>query len=242
MSATAAAVVDAPAARGALLGAAAVVIWNDVVDEGQERFYGWHDKEHIPERLALPGFLRGRRYRCRGHSPQWLTLYEADGLDVLTSPAYLERLNHPTPLTRATLPFFRNTSRAVCRIAVSRGASSGGSVLALRFDAPGADDARVRATMGGEVFAAALALNGVVACHLARADERASFIETAESKTRTFDVPAWVLLVEATTPEAAARARGLVETALVRDLGAAVRPDAAVYQLEISRLHGPAQP
>ncbi len=92
-----------PVEATALLGNAAVLIWNDVAPEGRDQFYRWHDREHIPERLALPGFLRGRRLACTGHSPEWLTIYEADDLDVLTSPEYLARLNAPTPATTATL-------------------------------------------------------------------------------------------------------------------------------------------
>ena len=72
-----------------LLGNAAVLIWNDVSHEGLSQFYEWHDKEHIPERLALPGFRRGRRLRCRNHSPEWLTIYEAADLSALVSPEYL---------------------------------------------------------------------------------------------------------------------------------------------------------
>ena len=45
-----------PARAGALLGDAVVLVWNDVADEGREQFYQWHDREHIPERLATPGF------------------------------------------------------------------------------------------------------------------------------------------------------------------------------------------
>ncbi len=92
---------------GALLGQAAVVIFNDVTPEGREAFYRWHDREHIPERLAIPGFRRGRRFGRRGHSPEWLTLYEADDLAVLTSRAYIDRLNAPTPATVSTVAHFR---------------------------------------------------------------------------------------------------------------------------------------
>jgi len=100
---------------GALLGQAAVVIFNDVTREGREAFYRWHDREHIPERLAIPGFRRGRRFGRRGHSPEWLTLYEADDLAVLTSRAYIDRLNAPTAATVSTVAHFRNTSRSICR-------------------------------------------------------------------------------------------------------------------------------
>ena len=45
----------------ALAGDGAILIWNDITDEGCAAFYDWHIAEHIPERVAIPGFLRGRR-------------------------------------------------------------------------------------------------------------------------------------------------------------------------------------
>ena len=93
--------------RWRAMGQGAVLIWNDVADEGRDPFYEWHDKEHVPERLAIPGFRRGRRSTRPSHSPEWFTMYEADDLSVVTSPRYLARLNAPTPATRRTLQYFR---------------------------------------------------------------------------------------------------------------------------------------
>ncbi len=45
-----------------LLGKAVVAIWNDILPEGRDNFIEWHNREHIPERVSIPGFLRGRRY------------------------------------------------------------------------------------------------------------------------------------------------------------------------------------
>ena len=75
----------------------------------------------------------------------------------------------------------------------------------------------------------------MVACHLFAADAQASFTDTAESRTRAFDVPAWVVLVEATRADAAERVRSLVAST---DLGSdiVIRDDAAVYTVEICRL------
>jgi hypothetical protein len=220
----------------ALLGDAAVLIWNDVAAEGREQFYAWHDKEHLPERLAIPGFRRGRRFIRPRHSPEWLTMYEADDLSVVTSPEYMARLNAPTEATASTLRHFRNTSRAVCRIVHSVGSSTGGHVLALRLSvAPAASGAMCR-YLCDEAFPRAMALTGVVACHLYAADEAASYLNTAESSTRRFDVPSWVLLCEASLAAAADKAKALIDCAEFERLGAAVRNDAAVYALEISRL------
>lgn len=227
---------DDAACAPALLGEAAVLIWNDVATEGRAQFYDWHDKEHIPERLAIPGFRRGRRYARPGHSPEWMTLYEARGIDVLTSSDYLTRLNTPTSLTRATLPYFRRTSRAVCRVACTQGSSSGGHVLALRLDGDAAAEEGFVSHMATEAFPRALGHTGIVACHLFASDRGGSFIDTAESRTRQFDVPAWVILVEATTAAAAEAARGHVDPVAVRERAVRLRDDGAVYTLEICRL------
>ena len=221
---------------GAWLGQAAVLIWNDVAQEGRAEFYEWHDKEHIPERLALPGFLRGRRLRRQGHSPEWLTIYEADDLSALVSPRYLARLNEPTPATVATLKHFRNTSRAVCRLVHSIGSSTGGHMLAVRFDVAAADAEAMRTYVQEEAFPRLAARTGVVAAHLLAADTSASYVNTAESSARAFDVPAWVLLCEASTSDAANEAVAAIDPGALARLGVRVRDDFPVYALEVSRL------
>ena len=219
----------------ALLGQAAVVIFNDVAPEGREEFYRWHDREHIPERLAIPGFRRGRRFGRRGHSPEWLTLYEADDLAVLTSPAYLERLNAPTPATVSAVAHFRNTSRSICRVVHSLGASTGGHVLALPLRVPAEPgDALTRALIE-DAFPRVIDTTGIVACHLFEADMTASFARTTESKGRAFDVPPWAVLCEASTAEAAAAAMSVIREQLARHR-IDMPGDGGVYALEICRL------
>lgn len=211
-----------------LLGRAAVLVWNDVLDSAETAFYEWHDKEHIPERLALPGFRRGRRYRGGGQ-PAWLTLYEADDLDVLTSPAYLERLNHPTPLTRSTVQAFRNTSRAICRVARSVGNSTGGHALTLRLPAGVVLDVEA-------LMEALPGTTGVLAVHVFVADETASRIDTAESRERAFDVPQRVLMVETSTLRAAQTALEIVAVRAGEAARAEMVAAAGLFSLEISRL------
>jgi hypothetical protein len=87
-----------------------------------------------------------------------------------------------------------------------------------------------------ELFPRAMEITGVVACHLYTSDQGASRVDTTESSTRTFDVPSAVVLCEATGEDAANRARSALEGEHFRRLGVVVRPDAAVYQLEICRL------
>ena len=127
----------------------------------------------------------------------------------------------------------------MCRNVVAVGASNGGHVLAMRIDVNErrAGDALQR-HLAHEVFPALMSRTGVVACSALAADDNASFVDTAESRTRTFDVPSWVVLIEATTRAAAAAASNAFEGERLAALGCTVRPDAAVYALEICRLPG----
>lgn len=55
-----------------------------------EEFNAWYDSEHIPERLAVPGFLTGLRYVNIGAgAPRYLAMYDLESLGVLETPAYL---------------------------------------------------------------------------------------------------------------------------------------------------------
>lgn len=89
-------------------------MWWDVAPEMRAEWEQWHSHEHMPERLAIPGFLRGTRYIALSGDPSYFVLYEADRLDTLTSGAYIERLNNPTPWSRKMMPHHRNMVRALC--------------------------------------------------------------------------------------------------------------------------------
>jgi hypothetical protein len=119
-----------------LMGQGVVAIWHDLTDAIKPEFYQWHSREHMPERLGIPGFNLGRRFIALTGTPEYFNLYEADSLDVVGGPAYLERLNNPTPWTKRTVPGFRNVSRSVCRVECSIGVGQGGVMHAVRFDAP----------------------------------------------------------------------------------------------------------
>ena len=92
----------------------------------------WHTHEHLPERLSIPGFLRGTRWVAIRGAPRYAVLYEVDRLETLASPAYLERLNHPTPWTAKMMPHYRGMRRGLCSVEASLGAGLGHFALLLR--------------------------------------------------------------------------------------------------------------
>ena len=104
--------------------------------EARADYYEWHLREHMPERVGIAGFRRGRKYIAIEGSPEFFILYEADSPEVLTGQDYLNRLNAPTPWTREVVASFRNVTRAICRVVYSAGIGQGGTMLTLRFDVP----------------------------------------------------------------------------------------------------------
>ena len=57
----------------------------------EEEFNAWYDGEHIPERLAVPGFLTGLRYmNTGGGAPRYLAMYDIENYEVLDSRTYTE--------------------------------------------------------------------------------------------------------------------------------------------------------
>ena len=181
----------------ALAGGGAVAIWHDIAPEGRAAFYAWHGGEHMPERIAIPGFLRGRRYVSARGTPEFFNLYETATADVVKGADYLSRLNAPTPWTISTVRHFRNVARSLCEVAASAGTGQGGLVATFRYDVDDARAAAHRSRMASAVVRCA-AEEGIAGCHLLVADAAASAVETAEKRARgeATEVPRWVLLVE----------------------------------------------
>lgn len=195
--------------------------WLDLTPGSGPAFARWHNAEHLPERVALPGFRRGARYRAtsatqpRGQSV--LIVYEADRPEAFASAAYLARLNDPTPQTRIMVPKLRNVSRMVCRIVDCAGQGLGGWLLVTRLrQAENVTMSALRA--GSGVISASL---GLSMPNLAAAKDT-----TREGHmTRAQDNPASGCLVVHLT---AARAAGQLAAA-IPGLSAT---DATLYRLE----------
>ena len=181
-----------------LAGQAAVAIWHDIAPEGRSEFYAWHGCEHMPERIGIPGFLRGRRYVALDGAPEFFNLYETALLETVTGAEYLARLNDPTAWTMATVRHFRGVARSLCEVAASVGAGQGGLMATFRYTV--ADDvvARGRDALARSTLPRLATEAGVAGCHLLIADAAASAVETAERRLRPEPnaIPRCILLVE----------------------------------------------
>lgn len=141
-----------------------LAIFNDCRAGREAEFEAWFQGEHLMERLAVPGFLFGRRHQAISGSAGYFNFYLVESPEVLTSKAYLDRLDHPTPMTKRIMSeVFINMNRTVCRRTLRRGVFRGAFTVTARFnDTPDAAalasrlDALVQdpAIAGGEIWAA----------------------------------------------------------------------------------------
>jgi len=167
-----------------MLGRAAIAMWWDIAPGMKAEFEDWHTHEHMPERLAIPGFLRGTRWIAVSGAPSYFVLYEVAGLATLTGGRYLERLNDPTPWSRKMMPQHRNMVRSLCEVRASFGRGV----------------AQALATLQVEVQADPLSKlperKGLNAAHLLESRPTTGMAQTVEQKIRGGDAEAkWIVLI-----------------------------------------------
>jgi hypothetical protein len=230
---------------GGLDGTGVLAIWSDAAAEHEEEFNSWYTNQHLPERVGVPGFRRGRRYvKDAPGELRYFTLYETADIHVLESGPYLERLNSPTDWTRRVLPYFRNGSRLAMVVTSSAGAGIGGLAATISFGPPEGREAELRSwavTVGDEMRAKHPDLTG---WHLCETDDevtrakagteeaRASRPGAAAAQAAPRQSPRWMIMVEATS------GRALEATAelLIGNAGLAAQGAAAVGEFHRYRL------
>lgn len=220
-----------------LAGEGAVAIWHDIAPEGREAFYAWHGEEHMPERVGIPGFLRGRRYVARDADLEFFNLYETLTPQVAMGMDYRNRLDSPTPWTKSTVLHFRRVARSICRVAASFGRGQGGLAMTWRYDV---DDEKVAAhepAMAARLHDLARA-PGIAGAHLLVADTVASAVDNAERKARGVAnrIPGWIIMLEGWGDEApfAKQARAALSDGVLAQLGGG-KAELGLYVLQVSR-------
>ena len=178
------------------MGNGVIAIWNDIRWAAREKFYFWHDNEHIPERVNILGFLRGRRFIRQDAEVEWFTLYETTSMDVLQSNNYLERLNKPTPLTVDTVKDFYNVTRGLTKLHYSKSIGEGGNIIVAGFQFD--TNNQIIDELTDLLKKIEMQNSLVCGVHLCIANLEASNQETAERRARsnTNEVPDLVVIIE----------------------------------------------
>ena len=213
-----------------------LVVWTDVIAEHETEFNTWYTDQHLPERVALPGFLNVRRYGAT-QSPKYLAYYETAAVEVMATTEYTERLANPTDWTRRVMPWFVATIRSACRIIAEFGHGVGGAAQTITFSMPPAEEAPPDgAALGHWLVAKALPKAathlGCVRAWLLHNDASITDRPSPERALRPQRDSAadWVIAIEAVVESALPEIIGPIETAL-RGHGATDIRSQGPYQL-----------
>ncbi len=133
-------------------------------------FNRWYDKEHMEERVSIPGFRDARRYTAVRGKPKYLNLYETESLNVFNSPAYRERLAHQTEWSRKMMSRFKNFYRSVGRITVSRGIGHGAFIGFLWLKPVSGREESLRKWLEAQEFPALIQTDDILSAHLLESD------------------------------------------------------------------------
>jgi len=222
-----------------LRGSAAVAMWWDIAREHRAEFEDWHSHEHFPERLAIPGFIRGSRWADASGGDGFFVLYELEAHATLTSPHYLARLNDPSPWSTRMMPHHRDMVRSLCHVEASAGGGVARVMATLRLS-PQAETAQDLGKWLHAQLAALARLPGVTGAHLLRT-EIPQHATTREQAIRGgADAAAdWIVLVNGYDAAAIAGAvGGQLSAATLADHGAAPGSLASIYELRYTATRG----
>lgn len=208
-----------------------LVVWSDVQPSLDTDYLHWFTREHALERVSTPGFLAVRLFRAAlPGASRYLIIYDLESPEVLTSPAYVAKLNSPTPWTQRTFKTLANFMRAGGRIAHTAGTGQGGTVTALTLpgELPADGAGLVQALARGERIARV---------RLYETDTQRTAVKTREKDVRGGDDRSFagLLLIEGIDEAAVAAATKRLEglaPQLVRDSTVGARLYGQVFGLE----------
>lgn len=118
-------------------GTGLLAIWSTVDAAFETDYLHWLTREHVFERVAVPGFRSGRVLRRRGSAPsEYLILYEQDSALVMSSDDYQARLNQPTAWTQRVMPNLQQFRRGGGTVVRQSGhaCTFGGCMAVVRFE------------------------------------------------------------------------------------------------------------
>jgi hypothetical protein len=217
-----------------LHGKGMLVVYTEVKPRDERDFNEWYNREHIDERVNLPGFHRARRYVAERGAPKYLATYECDHVGDLATPGYLDLLANQTPWSQAVMARFTTFHRMTLRVQVDLTHGVGGAITTVRF----VPDPRKRRLMTDWLTATVLprtiAKPGLVGAAALENDLEAA---NAPIQQKSMDHPRaedaeWIVMIEGSDPKATdSAARQAFKLAALTRYGVTKAPIIATYRL-----------
>jgi hypothetical protein len=217
-----------------LFGKGMLIVFSEVKARDERDFNEWYNREHIDERINLPGFHRARRYVAVRASPKYLATYECDSVGDLATPGYLQLLANQTPWTQAVMAKFTQFRRLTLRTQVDLTHGVGGVVASIRFVPDPRERKPLVAWLQETVLPRVIARPGLLGAFAAETDLE---VTNAPLQEKSMDHPKadeaeWVVMLEgADAASVGAAARAHFKLAALKPFGVTAAPTIGTYRL-----------
>lgn len=177
---------------------AVMCTWTNCATPAEPDFTEWYNRQHLAERVAIPGFLSGARYVAEKGAPKYLAYYEWESTKVGPTPAYMERQDNPTRWTRRMMSNFQNTIRTVFQRKLRLGLGRGAAAATLRFAPEAGQEAKLERRLE-RILPLLHRHPGMVGVTLLQVDAEGSRMDSNESRMRAAPdaLAGWVIHAEA---------------------------------------------
>ncbi|TXL71431.1 hypothetical protein FHP25_29825 [Vineibacter terrae] len=219
----------------ALRGKGMLITFTDVKPRDERDFNEWYNREHIDERVNLPGFRRARRYvAADGQAdPRYMATYECDTVGDLATRRYLKLLANQTPWTQRVMARFTRFHRLTLRIRADLAHGVGGAVTCVRFVPDPAMAGRLATWLRRVALPAAIERPGMVGgfaasneLDVANAPARAQGVDYPQASTIE-----WAVVLEGAAAATAAASRATLSRRALAPFGVTGAPIVGTYTL-----------
>jgi hypothetical protein len=218
----------------ALLGKGILLTFTEVPAEAEEDFNEWYNREHIDERVFMPGFRRARRYRAVQGRPKYFATYETETVAALGAPEYLARLADQSDWSKRVMGGFSFFHRMTCEVTADVSHGIGGALTLVRFFPPDAVKDGLRDWLADEALPAVKARPGLLGASLLENDldvANAPALQQGGGQFPLVDRQEWAVLVDgAETGPTAAAALDLLGPDTLAERGVDGPVEIATYQ------------
>jgi hypothetical protein len=204
----------------ALRGKGMLAVYTEAAPRHERDLNEWYNREHIDERVNIPGFHRARRYVAVKGGPKYLATYECDRADDLATPRYLDVLANQTPWSRRVIGRFTHFHRMTMRVQLDLAHGEGGVLTTVRF-VPAPPMRRPLIAWLKKALPPAIARPGIVGAAVLENDvEIAAAPLRSDSMDRPKPEAEWLVMLEGADPAATSGvARSLFKTAALKPFG-----------------------
>ena len=218
-----------------LRGKGMLMTFTEIPARHEEDFNEWYNREHLDERVGMPGFRRARRYVAVRADPKYFATYETKTVADLAAPDYLKLLANQTPWSQRVMKRFSKFHRLTLRIVVDLAHGVGGGVAVCRFF-PAPEQAKtLRSWLKDEALPGAIRRPGMLGAFVGEND-----LATANAPARAQGVgfpeasePEWAALFEAADARTAlAAARAALGGSALKPFGVRRPPVFGAYALQ----------